>query len=396
MRKYRAGATILFGLCILFFSTSTALALNTNTPALQVNIPGLKFTDIKTGAGDKGQAVIDVPWLAQYIEAIYKYATMIGVVVAAAIIIIGGFQYVTAGADASKVTAAKGRITNATIGLILVLSAFLLLYSVDPTLIVLKPIQVDVIKKENFSSLNFVEPVPTTEKSITEVPPPPGSPAGTKPTYTATSEVSGSAPAPSGCFRKTFGATDDEVAKQIVTVKWLGNSLFVHKLSAPDWQAAFKELEEAPADSPVGKWMTEIRAMPFYSGNCSGGSQQGGGYQKRIAKHDAKVEAKKEKNAELIAAGKPPNYVPGDSSDLHMFGLAIDIDSCRNPWVHNSQLVTKMPMELAALMAKHKLYWGGLGWKQGTTKLSNLWPHDPNFIGDHDAMHFEWHGACWP
>ena len=151
-RKILIFAATVFG---LFFSASAAFALNTDHPALQVSIPGVKFTDIKTDAGSK----IDIPWIGQYISAVYKYATGIGVVIAALMMIIGGFQYTVAGGDSAKVSAAKERVTNGTVGLTILLGAFVLLSSVDPSLTVFKPVPIQVSKQDKFSSLKFAAPV---------------------------------------------------------------------------------------------------------------------------------------------------------------------------------------------------------------------------------------------
>ena len=54
--------------------------------------------------------------------------------------IIGGFQYLTSAGDASKIGAAKSRMANALIGLVLVLGAYTILKTINPELLVMKPL----------------------------------------------------------------------------------------------------------------------------------------------------------------------------------------------------------------------------------------------------------------
>ncbi len=156
-RKILIFAATVFG---LFLSASAAFALNTDHPALQVSIPGMKLTDIQTSAGSK----IDIPWIGQYISAVYKYATGVGVVIAALMMIIGGFQYTVAGGDSAKVSAAKERVTNGTVGLVILLGAFVLLSSVDPSLTVFKPVPIKIPEQKKFSSVDFATPTKETKK----------------------------------------------------------------------------------------------------------------------------------------------------------------------------------------------------------------------------------------
>lgn len=73
--------------------------------------------------------------LAQYLDTIYNFLISIVGVIAAAMIMVGGYQYLTAGGDAGRVAAAKKRIGNALIGLTLAMSSFLLLNTINPDLV---------------------------------------------------------------------------------------------------------------------------------------------------------------------------------------------------------------------------------------------------------------------
>lgn len=76
--------------------------------------------------------------VADYIGIVYNFLISIVGVVAGVIILVGGFQYLTAGGDAARVGAAKRRIGNAVLGLVLALSSYVLLNALNPDLVRLK------------------------------------------------------------------------------------------------------------------------------------------------------------------------------------------------------------------------------------------------------------------
>lgn len=76
--------------------------------------------------------------LAGYLGIIYNFMISIVGVVAGVFILVGGFQYLTAGGDAARVSSAKNRIANALIGMVLALSSFVLLNTINPDLVNLK------------------------------------------------------------------------------------------------------------------------------------------------------------------------------------------------------------------------------------------------------------------
>jgi len=76
--------------------------------------------------------------LANYLSIIYNFLISIVGVLAGAFILVGGFQYLTAGGDAARVSGAKQRIGNALIGLVLALSSYVLLNTINPDLVNLK------------------------------------------------------------------------------------------------------------------------------------------------------------------------------------------------------------------------------------------------------------------
>lgn len=116
----------------------------------EVIIPGtgevLPTSEVEGRIG--GFFVGKVSDLAEYLETLYNFVIGTAGLIAATMMIVGGFQYLTSGGDSSRVTAAKSRITNALIGLVLALSAFLLLNTINPALVNFKTPTVESVSSE--------------------------------------------------------------------------------------------------------------------------------------------------------------------------------------------------------------------------------------------------------
>ncbi len=142
-----------------------------------IKIPTVKISDLNTTTeqygDDKGkgsQAFITVPWIANYVGGVYEYAIGVALTLAGVMVVIGGFQYQTAGGDSSKVSAAKQRITDALIGALLVLGSYVILNTVNTDLTSLSPIRIPTVKGLPF----HVEKIsPQVFEKATGAPPPP-------------------------------------------------------------------------------------------------------------------------------------------------------------------------------------------------------------------------------
>lgn len=73
--------------------------------------------------------------IAEYINAIYKYAIGIVGVVSAIVLMIGGAIWITAGGNSERVENAKGYIASSLTGLILALLAYSILNTINPALV---------------------------------------------------------------------------------------------------------------------------------------------------------------------------------------------------------------------------------------------------------------------
>ena len=87
-----------------------------------------------------------------YFGEIYKWAVPAIGVIAVIMIMIAGFQWMLAGGNATKVSAAKTRMTNSVVGLILVIGAYSIFNFINPALVkaprlAIKTVETKEIKK---------------------------------------------------------------------------------------------------------------------------------------------------------------------------------------------------------------------------------------------------------
>lgn len=116
-------------------------------PKLSLPIPSLPVWssyEIKPGEP------INIPWIADYIIALYKYAIVIGSVLAVVAVMIGGILYLTAGGIPSNIERAKGVILGSLTGLIILICSHLVLNMINPELVNLKSLTIETIKEETF------------------------------------------------------------------------------------------------------------------------------------------------------------------------------------------------------------------------------------------------------
>ncbi len=92
---------------------------------LQVNIPGL--TNINPQEGTSA--------IGEYIKAIYNYAIGIVGILAALVIMLGGVIWLTAGGNTGRIDNAKSWITAGLTGLVIALSSYAILYTINPDLV---------------------------------------------------------------------------------------------------------------------------------------------------------------------------------------------------------------------------------------------------------------------
>lgn len=103
---------------ILLFSV-IFLALASNSYAAVTN-PVVGALGTNTGAADGSKFI-------NYTVYLWKVSMNLGALAVIAYFIWGAFEWVTAGSDSKKVETARGRITNAIVGLVLLVASFTIL-----------------------------------------------------------------------------------------------------------------------------------------------------------------------------------------------------------------------------------------------------------------------------
>jgi len=140
-------------------STPTATIISTPPkfvmPELQISIPGLTLTpssSIKYTSNSDGSYYVEIPWLSEYLSAIYNYGLSIAGILAAIVLMGGGLFWLISGGDTSKITQAKELIIGSVTGIIILFSSYIILIQINPNLVKFKPITIGTLANKSFES----------------------------------------------------------------------------------------------------------------------------------------------------------------------------------------------------------------------------------------------------
>ncbi len=124
-----------------FAQTKSALEndISAVVPKLEVKIPGLEFAPAQ-----KSKTLFSSSFLSQYIAGLYQYLLGIGGMIALVMVLVGGLQYVLGAGAKAQIEKGKERMKNGVIGLILLLSVYLILQTVNPQLAILRNLEVSI------------------------------------------------------------------------------------------------------------------------------------------------------------------------------------------------------------------------------------------------------------
>lgn len=142
MRSHLIKLSIIFTIYLIPISIQAA---DFSAPTLQVDIPNISFT--KKVTCQEGQEC-SMPWIKEYVTAIYKYAIGIAGILATLVLMFGGVLWLTAGGNAGQVQEATAWIGASLTGLIIALSSYVILYQVNPSLVSFSSTTLTAIKAE--------------------------------------------------------------------------------------------------------------------------------------------------------------------------------------------------------------------------------------------------------
>lgn len=121
--------------------------------------------DFKAG----GEKEVTATLIGEYIAAIYKYAIGIVGILATVIMMYGGIRWLTSGGSQEKIGEAKSWIVAALSGLLLTMASFLILTTINPDLVEIKPIVPEEIgKAPEIGCCEYTENDMTKAQSMTE------------------------------------------------------------------------------------------------------------------------------------------------------------------------------------------------------------------------------------
>lgn len=134
-----------------------------SNPKLSVSIPGFaKFRSITCSITideqNKQVQECKIPWLADYINALYKYGISALMILAVIVIMIAGVIWITSGGDSKKIADAKSWIGGSLLGVLIAVSAFMILNIVNPALTTLSPLKIKTIQKKDVLPIEDLTP----------------------------------------------------------------------------------------------------------------------------------------------------------------------------------------------------------------------------------------------
>ncbi len=107
----------------------------------QVTIPGSEFIKGKDYTIEDSTTTI-----SKYVKAVYDYLLSIVGITAAIVLMVGGIMWLTAGGSSEKVSQAKSWISGSLTGMVLALTSYLILQTINPQLVSFTPTDVPKIK----------------------------------------------------------------------------------------------------------------------------------------------------------------------------------------------------------------------------------------------------------
>ncbi len=130
-----------------------------STPVNKISIPGLTYSEPQVTV-ENGVTYQHLPYIGNYIVAIYKYLVLALSIIAVVMVIVSGLTWMTSGGNSAQIEAVKERIGKALIGLLITVGSYTMLYLINPDLVAFKNLKVRYITQE---------PLPYVEGGDTEV-----------------------------------------------------------------------------------------------------------------------------------------------------------------------------------------------------------------------------------
>jgi len=150
--SYLGGRTTRQLCCCSIVSTKATTKAEFTMPALSIPINTINLSSATcSGADNSGNC--EIPWIAEYIQGVYRYGLGIGGILAAIVLMAGGVLWLVSAGDASKITQAKDLILGSITGLIILVGSYIILDQINPELTTLKSISVKMLERITIESI---------------------------------------------------------------------------------------------------------------------------------------------------------------------------------------------------------------------------------------------------
>lgn len=135
-------------------------------PQPRIKIPGLNFTKPEDtqnlarkeiGLDGKEGIYISIPFLGEYLGAVYRLAVVSASILAVIFIIIAGFIWTTSAGSSQRIDTAKKMIERSLTGLIIAVSSYVILFAINPDLVKFKNLKILYIPGDPLGDLVYDE-----------------------------------------------------------------------------------------------------------------------------------------------------------------------------------------------------------------------------------------------
>ncbi|GEM_PF-2930829 len=126
-------------------------------PQPQIIVPGLQFGGVyipEEGDVDGGFYAY-LPFIGDYILALYRYAIAAAGIISIIMIIFGGFQWMISGSSSDSISSAKKKIAGAIIGLFFAILSYTILYTLNPNLVQFRNLKIQYIQGKSLDNMDF-------------------------------------------------------------------------------------------------------------------------------------------------------------------------------------------------------------------------------------------------
>lgn len=156
--------------------TAAAIQATICQPLPRIKIPGLEFTSAEQLAENMftdtdGSTYLFIPFLGEYISAVYRYGIAAAGVFVVIVLIVSGIQWIFGGASPDNIDAAKERIKHAMTGLFIIATTYTFLYIINPELTSFKSLKIELMREIHIPApLENDDPYPIYNGSTTGIP----------------------------------------------------------------------------------------------------------------------------------------------------------------------------------------------------------------------------------